>query len=190
MDWENFKKKLSVVFKEEKILPKPKWHEYNFLGLFNHVLKGIKINETRFYAARLSIHPLTKKKSEELIKEQRLLKTALENQGFKFIYGGRVRDNIQTRKDKKFVIFREKGVDVRIAVDMTALAYRGELKTAILASSDSDLQPAVGELKMRKVERIYLGFEKEPNKGLTYTTNRTILIRNSEVLKFLPQKLI
>ncbi len=72
---------------------------------------------------------------------------------------------------------------------MLNMACDGQLRTAILASSDSDLQPAVKSLKKRNIECIYLGFEMEPNKGLTYTTSRTILIRNSEVLKFLPQKL-
>jgi len=39
-------------------------------------------------------------------------------------------------------------------------------------------------LKNRGIERIYLGFEIDPNRGLSYTTDRTILIRNSEVLRF------
>jgi uncharacterized LabA/DUF88 family protein len=56
------------------------------------------------------------------------------------------------------------------------------IKTAILCSSDSDLQPAVRETTKRGIEIIYLGFEINPNKGLSYTTSRTILIRNSEVL--------
>ena len=73
---------------------------------------------------------------------------------------------------------------------MIALSCDNKLKTAILASSDSDLQPAVIELKKRKIERIYLGFENMPNKGLSFTTNRTILIRNSEVLEFMPKTLI
>lgn len=62
------------------------------------------------------------------------------------------------------------------------MACDKELKTAILCSSDSDLQPAIAELRKRNIEVIYLGFENQPNKGLTFTTNRTILIRNSEVL--------
>lgn len=41
----------------------------------------------------------------------------------------------------------------------------------------------VAELQKRKVEVIYLGFEINPNRGLTYTTDRTILFRNSEVLE-------
>ena len=79
---------------------------------------------------------------------------------------------------------------MKLAVDMITLACDNKLKTAIIGSSDSDLQPAIKELKDRKIERIYLGFEDNPNKGLTYTTNRTILIRNSEVLEFLGKTLL
>jgi uncharacterized LabA/DUF88 family protein len=190
IDWENFKKKLETVFKKGGI-EKPKWNEYNFLGLFEQALQGIEIDRKIFYAARVSVHPLTKEKSEELIEEQRLLKTYLEKQGFEFVFAGRVRGNIVVNaQGQESVIFKEKGVDVRIGVDMVNMACDGELKAAILASSDSDLQPAVKSLKKRKIECIYLGFEMEPNKGLTYTTSRTILVRNSEVLKFLPSKLI
>jgi uncharacterized LabA/DUF88 family protein len=73
---------------------------------------------------------------------------------------------------------------------MITLAHNEELKVAIIGSSDSDLQPAIKELKNEGVERIYLGFEISPNKGLTFTTNRTILIRNSEIAEFIGKTLI
>ena len=53
-----------------------------------------------------------------------------------------------------------------------------------MGSSDSDLQPAIKAVRERGVACMYLGFENQPNKGLSYTTNKTILIRNSEVLEF------
>jgi uncharacterized LabA/DUF88 family protein len=68
---------------------------------------------------------------------------------------------------------------------MVVTSYNNQLKTAIICSSDSDLQPAISELKNKGVERIYLGFENSPNKGLMYTTNRSILIRNSELKEFI-----
>lgn len=61
------------------------------------------------------------------------------------------------------------------------------MESAALCSSDSDLQPAVAELKDRGVEIVYVGFETNPNKGLSYTTNRTILLRNSEVIEACPK---
>ncbi|MBI5134779.1 NYN domain-containing protein [Candidatus Uhrbacteria bacterium] len=104
---------------------------------------------------------------------------------------GTVRGHYTHDKDgRNVLVFKEKGVDVGLAVDMVSAACNKNLKTAIMASSDSDLQPAIRELNKRGVECIYLGFELQPNKGLTYTTKRTILIRNSEVLQFAQQRLV
>jgi len=164
---------------------------YNFTGLFDKVLSGIKIDKKIFYISKLIKHQETKEKSEELIEKQRNLKNNLVKQGFEIIFAGRVRANIgRCPKGHETLVFREKGVDVRIAVDMITFACDKKLNMAIIASSDSDLQPAIRELEKRKVERIYLGFENSPNKGLTFTTNRTILIRNSEVLEFLGKTLL
>jgi uncharacterized LabA/DUF88 family protein len=84
---------------------------------------------------------------------------------------------------KKILVFKEKGVDVKIAVDMVSFSCDRKVKEIILASSDSDLQPAINEVRKRNVVCVYLGFEAQPNKGISYTTNRTILIRNSEVFE-------
>ena len=97
--------------------------------------------------------------------------------GFEFIIAG----NVRAQKIDGKVVFREKGVDVKIAVDLVSLACDGKLDTAILCSSDSDLQPAIEEVRKRKVKVVYLGFETNPNKGLMYTTNKTILLRNLEI---------
>lgn len=67
---------------------------------------------------------------------------------------------------------------------MVSLACDKKVKEIILGSSDSDLQPAIKEVRDRKVSCVYLGFESQPNKGLSYTTSRTILIRNSEIFEF------
>ncbi len=164
---------------------------YNFEGLINKALSEINIDKKIFYFGKLIKHPETIKKSEQLIEKQRKLKTHLEKQGFEVVIAGRVRGHIEKCiKGHETLTFREKGVDVRIAVDMVTLACDKELKTAIIGSSDSDLQPAIKELEKREVERIYLGFEDSPNKGLTFTTNRTILIRNSEVREFATKTLI
>lgn len=164
---------------------------YNFKGLFDKALSGIEIDRIIFYFGRLTRHSETLEKSKKLIEEQRRLKTHLENQGFEVILAGRVRGHIERCvKGHETLTFKEKGIDVKIAVDMITSACNGELKLAIIGSSDSDLQPAIKELTKRNVERMYLGFETSPNKGLTFTTNRTILIRNSEVLEFVGKTLV
>ncbi|OHA97911.1 MAG: hypothetical protein A3E02_02425 [Candidatus Zambryskibacteria bacterium RIFCSPHIGHO2_12_FULL_38_34] len=184
IDGENLKGKVKDVFTLSK-KDKPIWHEYNFKDLFDKVLEGIKINRKIFYFARIKEYKDSKEKSKQLIEEQRLLKTHLEKQGFEVILKGRVRGQIESGKNgKKVLVFREKGVDVKIAVDMVSLSCDKKIKEIILCSSDSDLQPAIEEVNKRNVSCIYLGFEVNPNKGISYSTKRTILIRNSEVLEF------
>ncbi len=180
IDGRNFVNKIESIIglKEREITD---LSTYDFLGLINKVLAGVKIDRKIFYFGKLTKHPETIEKSKKLIEKQRILKTHLEHQGFEVILAGRVRGH----KEGSSLTFKEKGTDVKIAVDMVTQACDGKLKLAIIGSSDSDLQPAIKELNQRNVEMIYLGFESNPNKGLIYTTNRAILIRNSEVMDFM-----
>ena len=180
IDGENFLHKIEEVLKKESVkFDKDQIAYIDLNKLFESPLKGVSVTGRLFYVARLHLHPDTKKKSEELIKLQRKLRNNLVHLGYEFIIAG----NVRAQKVGARTIFREKGVDVKIAVDMVSMACDKKLDTAILCSSDSDLQPAIIELKKRNVEVIYLGFEVSPNKGLTYTTGRTILLRNSEILE-------
>ncbi len=182
IDGENFLHKIEEISeKESKSKGLPKAIEIDLNKLFKEPLKDISISQKIFYGAKLHYHPDTPRKSKELIRSQRKLINNLKKQGYEFIMSG----NVRGQKVNGKVIFREKGVDVKIAVDLVSFACDGKIKTAILCSSDSDLQPAIAELRKRKVEIIYLGFETSPNKGMVYTCNRAILLRNSEVIEAL-----
>jgi len=184
IDGENFIHKVEDVLKKEDVKIKGKsLSKINLNFLLEKTLEKYKVSRKIFYVAKLHFHPKTKEKSIKLILFQRYLKTNLEKQGFEFLIAGNVRAQEIKVDHKTKLIFREKGVDVKIAVDLVSMAADRLLKTAILCSSDSDLQPAVQEARKRNVEVIYLGFEFQPNKGLTYTTDHTILFRNSEILK-------
>jgi uncharacterized LabA/DUF88 family protein len=141
-----------------------------------------KITEIRYYVAKLHVYEETKEKSEELVGLQRALKSNLEAQKVNFIVSGNVRMYPLT---KNKLLFKEKGVDVRLAIDAVSMAADKKLKTAVVCSSDSDMQPLVAELQRRKVRVIYLGFHIQPNKGLSYTANETVLIRKNELKKYI-----
>lgn len=183
IDGENLKHYLKAVLKKSGI-PDQKLNLENFdyASLLKQALKGIVISEKRYYSAKIRFHPNNPDQSKKLILKQRIQKSNLEKSGIQVIIGGNVRPQEVQVNGKKKTIFHEKGVDVKIAIDLVANACDKTIKIAILCSSDSDLQPAVKEARSRGIEIIYLGFENLPNKGLSYTTNRTILIRNSEVL--------
>lgn len=183
IDGKNFLHKIEEVLKEEGVdKDKLDLSLIDLDKLFKEPLKGFEISRKIFYVSRLHFHPETKKKSLELIKFQRKLRNNLINQGYEFVIAG----NVRAQKVGDKIVFREKGVDVKIGVDLVAFACDKKMDSAILCSSDSDLQPAVAELKQRRVEIVYVGFETNPNKGLSYTTNRTILLRNPEVVEAYP----
>ena len=62
--------------------------------------------------------------------------------------------NLEQRGDTSV----EKGIDVRIAIDMVSLAYNNAYDTAILISNDADLVPAAAKVKDlgKHVEYAYL----------------------------------
>ena len=183
IDGENLKGKIAEVYTTSG-KQRPDWHTYDFRGLLNKVLTGLTVDKTIFYFAKIKEHKDTRGKSRQLIESQRLLKTSLERQGFGVVQAGRVRGHTEHTGSQTVLVFKEKGVDVRIGVDMIVLACDGSASTIVLGSSDSDLQPAIKEVSKRGVGCIYMGFEVNPNKGLSFTCERTILIRNSEVLEF------
>jgi len=184
IDGRNFLRKISFVLDPDK-KQNFDFTRYDFNGLLDKVLTGISIDKKIFYLGKLLFHPETKQKSSALIEKQRRLKSHLERQGFEVVIAGRVRGHIEKcPMGHEVLTFKEKGVDVRMAVDMITMASAGDLQLAIIASSDSDLQPAIAELRKNNVECIYLGFAHQSNKGLTFTTNKTILIRDSEVKDF------
>jgi uncharacterized LabA/DUF88 family protein len=176
IDGENFKKKIQAVFDAEG-RARPSWHTYDFRRLIDTVLRDTARAEETFYFAHIKAHPATREKSARLIEEQRLLKTHLERQGFAVRLSGRVRGQLETAANgRQTLVFKEKGVDVQLAVDMVRHACDGSADTLILGSSDSDLQPAIAEVRRRGLTCVYLGFENAPNRGLAYTSQRTILI--------------
>src|SRR3989338_7745293 len=99
--------------------------------LVKEALKQENISRKILYNARLHFHKDTPRKSEELIKLQRKLRNTSINQGYEFIIAG----NVRAQKIDGKVVFREKGVDVKIAVDLVSLACDGKLYTAILFNS-------------------------------------------------------
>lgn len=182
IDGENFSYKIEDFFIKQGIAKsKIDIENIDLKKLIALAFPDITFDKVNYYAAKLRMHKESPVKSHELITKQRVLKTNLEKQGINFIIAGNVRPQVVRVDGKSKTIFKEKGVDVRIAVDLVALSCDKHIDTAVLCSSDSDLQPAVAELHKRGIQVIYLGFEDSPNKGLMFTANRTVLFRANEI---------
>lgn len=183
IDGENLRHYVENVLIENKF-DKHKYSilDIDFTKMFTGALKNFNIVSKIYYSAKLQITPGVEKVSILLINRQRILKTKLEKSGYEFLIAGHVRPQIIIQNGKNKVVFKEKGVDVRMAVDLVKAAVDKTYQTIVLCSSDSDLQPAIKEARARGLKIIYFGFESQPNKGLTFTTDKTILLRSSEII--------
>ena len=128
IDGENLFHKVEEILKEGIDKAAVDLASLDLNKLFREALKGFIISRKIFYVARLHLHPDTKKKSEGLIRAQRKLRNRLVGEGYEFVIAG----NVRAQKVDRKVIFREKGVDVRITVDLVSFACDKKIDTAIL----------------------------------------------------------
>lgn len=188
IDGENFMFAVAAMLKSQGLIKhKSEIINFSINSIIESALKDFKIDTTNFYAGKIHIPkqvPELVAKSNMIAEAQRRLKRSLSNEGINYIMAGHVRlqDTKNDGNGKIQGVFKEKGTDVRIAVDMVALACDKNLETALLLSSDSDMQPAVKELTKRGISVVYIGFESGINAGLSITTSKTVVIRSSEVI--------
>lgn len=182
IDGENTKGRIKEVFKKYK-LDTPEWSRYDFKALFDHVFSMNPVVVRKFYRANPKPHPDLREESEILLTSYRSLGGHLSRQGFEVIRAGTLRADYRSTNDKK-PKFREKGVDVSLAVGMVTAACDNLADTIFLVASDSDYQPAVAEIRKRKKKVVYVGFEVNPNLGLIAKTSDRVIISDADVLKF------
>lgn len=116
-------------------------------------------------------------KSEQMYSDQQKLLAKLETQGVHTTLG-----HIIQHPDKSF---HEKGVDVRLAVEMIRFARENKYDIAYVLSSDTDLVPAVEEVRAFDKKVYYVGIAKGQSFGLTKASDNVLLLRPSDIQQFL-----
>ena len=182
IDGQNFINRIRSILRRRGVQT-PDLTQFDFWGFLNRVFKDEQVDLAVCYFAKLHADKETEEKSKELLEREEKLKVALEGQGFKYLIAGSVRR--RGRGDE--LSFQEKGVDVSIAVDIVMDVVTRGVKTVLLASSDSDLQPAVKAAKEHGAKVWYVGFAGRPNRGLMLTADRYVLISNDDVAAFYPE---
>ncbi|MEB3284575.1 MAG: NYN domain-containing protein [Candidatus Sericytochromatia bacterium] len=78
-------------------------------------------------------------------------------------------------------IFEQKRTDVQMAVDLTRLAWRGEIDRAILVSGDSDLIPAVEDARTAGIRVTLACHAGSIHRDLMTACNETFLLLDTEM---------
>ena len=189
IDGENFLHRVSEILKSKKLISsKLEITTFNFRGLFESVLdeKNLKI---QYYGTRVKPISHSDKKFQQhvadIISSQRKLKRCLINQNIEFKTCGLLsaRSNKRYKSQSKRVNYlQEKGVDVSLAVDLILDNMVSQSSGLVyLASSDTDLLPAVRALTSSGVQVVYVGFKK-PNSAVVAAASRNITIGDEEIL--------
>lgn len=148
--------------------------EFNFAEFAKWLARGKKIVSKNYYVGVVRAKP-NDTKAQELRRNQQRLFAKLKKQNWE-IFRGFI---MKTGRD-----FHEKGVDVKIATDLTVGAYEDTYDTAILVSSDTDLIPAIAKVKELGKEIEYIGFGHKPSFGLQAHAILSRLLIRDELLPF------
>lgn len=106
----------------------------------------------------------------------------LANQGVKIIKAGILKARNSKRCShcqKRTEILLEKGVDVRLGVDIVALGLKGA--TLYVFSSDSDIIAAIKSARKHGAKVIYVAIEGSINHGLSKSTDGRVVIKKSQI---------
>jgi len=170
----------NLYFKLRTLIP----HKMDFIRYrYNELIKGMLTADERLVYCGYYVGVVrdTKKsrdleKTADLIQNQQKLFEQLRHQQIEIVKG------YLLERDGKFF---EKGVDVRLAVDIVTMAQAKKYDTAIVVSSDTDLIPAMKAAQTMKREVVHVGFEHQPSLSLIRNADRSRLVGRHEAEKYL-----
>ena len=148
--------------------------EFDYKAFAQFLARGRIVVSSTYYIGKVRSHG--DEKGEELRRWQQRLVAHLQNSGWHVEYGHMLEHN---------GVFREKGVDVHIAVDLVKGAYEDRYDTAVLVSSDTDLIPAVHAVRGKQKQVEYIGFAHRPSFGLMKNVDLTTTLRQEDLTTFL-----
>jgi len=169
IDGNNFYKYL-----KDKEINFPKGMKFDFNKFVDFLVGERECISKRYYVG-IARNLDGTKKSERIARGQQKFLSKIENDGL-IIKRGRV------MYDKGRI--REKGTDVKIAVDLIVGAVDDLYDTAVLVSSDTDLIPAVRYIKYRGKKLEYIGFSHSPSLGMQKHANFSVLLRPKDIENF------
>lgn len=154
--------------------------DFNFYKFSEWLVNPNELTEVRYYIGALKRQ--NNEKSERMYADQQKLIGKLQQQNISITFGQLIQHPDKT--------FHEKGVDVRIAVEMIRFARENAYDIAYLLSSDTDLVAAIEEVKSFGKKVQYVGIAKGQSFGLTKISDDVRLLRPEDIQQFLPQSLL
>ena len=113
-------------------------------------------------------------KSKKMYAKQRAFLSSLKKQGVRIELGYIMKSDG----------YHEKGVDVKIAVDLLTGAYENRYDKVLLVSSDTDLIPAIEKVIQKRKIVEYIGFSHLKSFALAKRSSSSRLLHKKDLEKF------
>ena len=193
IDGENFRQNLSKLLAEAGIISdKDDIFRYDIRGLLSDVLSDVEL-DIRYYASEIKTpkgYTPTKNIQKQLTKIKEKMRrwvAGIKNQDIIYIKAG----NLKVKEGKdcykcgaKTEILQEKGVDVRLALDIFESSLdKGNHEIAIF-SSDTDLCPALHKAKFHGAKIKYICFASRVNRAVSAVCDETITITSQKLAEY------
>jgi len=155
--------------------------DFDFRKFAEWLIRPNELLEIRYYLGAIR-RERNNSKSEQLYADQQKLIGKLQQQNIIITLGQLIKHPDKT--------YHEKGVDVRLAVEMIKFARENKYDIAYLVSSDTDLVAAVEEVRAFGKKVQYVGIPKGQSYGLSSVADDVRLLRSEEIEQFLPKSLV
>lgn len=152
--------------------PKGSWFDYT--RFVDFLVRGRKLVSKRYYVGIARDIDGTEK-SKAIVRGQQKFLAGLKNDGFVIKPGRIMYDGGE---------IREKGTDVKIAVDLVVGAADDLYDVAVIISSDTDLIPALDYIRYRKKKIEYVGFSHAPSFGMKKEAHHSLLLLPDQLTQF------
>lgn len=153
----------------------PKGVKFDYARLVSYLVGNGRACMSKRYYVGIARNTDGTQKSEQIVRGQQKFLAHLENDGFA-IKRGRV---IYDRGP-----IREKGTDVRLAIDLVVGAVDDLYDTAVIVSSDTDLIPAIKYIRFKGKRVEYVGFSHFPSLGIQKYADLSTLLSNKDIEQF------
>src|SRR4030042_1969403 len=160
---------------KDKEINFPKGSKFDFKEFVDFLIGGKRELISKRYYTGVFRNLDGSNKSKNLISGQQKFFTNIQKDGF-IIKRGRIMPLGN--------LYKEKGTDVKISVDLIVGAVDNLYDTAILVSSDTDLIPAIRYIKYKKKKIEYVGFAHAPSLGIQKYADFSILLLPRDIEKF------
>lgn len=192
VDGENFRRSLITVLNNAGVYFNDDIFQYNVAGLLRDILSTNNL-EIMYYSSQIrppvGYEPcdVIKRQLESIRKRKRYWASTLANQGIQLIHAGNLK--VKTSKPCPNCHYigehlQEKGVDVRLAIDIFESALGNNVAEIAVFSSDTDICPVYHRIRAKGVKVKYICFASAVNRAVSAATDETLTISPEKASSF------